>query len=75
MQFRIILKLIQFGSIEDFRSLVKTIQDNDMFVILDWVPNHINKYNWITNHSDFYTKNEQGEIIHLKGQIGLMWPT
>lgn len=58
----------EFGSIEDFRALVKTIHDNDMFVILDWVPNHTGwDHHWITNHSDYYTKNEQGEIIHPEG--------
>ena len=30
----------EFGTIEDFRNLVKTAHDNYIFVILDWVPNH-----------------------------------
>ena len=30
----------EFGTIEDFRELVKVAHDNDMYVILDWVPNH-----------------------------------
>ena len=30
----------EFGTIEDFRNLVKTAHDNGMYVILDWVPNH-----------------------------------
>src|SRR5690606_22627379 len=30
----------EFGTIDDFRKLVKTAHDNGMFVILDWVPNH-----------------------------------
>ncbi len=55
----------EFGSIEDFRTLVKTIHDNDMFVILDWVPNHTGwDHQWIVNHPDFYTHNAAGEIIH-----------
>ena len=58
----------EFGSIEDFRALVKTIHDNDMFVILDWVPNHTGwDHSWIANHPDFYTHNAEGEIIHPKG--------
>lgn len=55
----------EFGSIEDFRALVKTIHDNDMFVILDWVPNHTGwDHHWIKNHPEYYTQNEQEEIIH-----------
>ena len=55
----------EFGSIEDFRALVKTIHDNDMFVILDWVPNHTGwDHHWIKNHPEYYTQNEQDEIIH-----------
>jgi glycosidase len=58
----------EFGSIEDFRALVKTIHDNDMFVILDWVPNHTGwDHSWIANHPDFYTHNAEGEIIHPEG--------
>ena len=58
----------EFGSIEDFRTLVKTIHDNDMFVILDWVPNHTGwDHHWIVNHPDFYTHNAAGEIIHPEG--------
>ena len=58
----------EFGSIEDFRTLVKTIHDNDMFVILDWVPNHTGwDHHWISNHPDFYTHNAAGEIIHPEG--------
>jgi len=53
----------EFGTIEDFRELVKTAHDNGMFVILDWVPNHTGwDHVWLKQHPDFYTKNKKGEI-------------
>ena len=52
-----------FGSIDDFRELVRTIHDNEMYVILDWVPNHTGwDHPWITNRPEYYTKNAQGMI-------------
>ncbi len=58
----------EFGTIEDFRTLLKTAHANKMYVILDWVPNHTGwDHTWLTTNPDFYTKNDQGEVIHPKG--------
>ncbi|AUC14904.1 alpha-amlyase [Tenacibaculum sp. SZ-18] len=58
----------EFGTIEDFRKLVKTAHDNGIYVILDWVPNHTGwDHTWLITNSDFYTKNENGEVIHPDG--------
>lgn len=58
----------EFGTIEDFRELVKTAHDNGIYVILDWVPNHTGwDHVWIKEHPDYYTQNENGEIIHPEG--------
>ncbi|CAL2064140.1 alpha-amylase family glycosyl hydrolase [Tenacibaculum sp. 190524A05c] len=58
----------EFGTIEDFRKLVKTAHDNGIYVILDWVPNHTGwDHTWLTTNSDFYTKNDKGEVIHPEG--------
>ncbi len=55
----------EFGNIEDFRNLVKTAHDNDIYVILDWVPNHTGwDHTWLKTNPEFYTKNEKGEITH-----------
>ncbi len=52
-----------YGTIKGFRKLVKTAHQNNLFVILDWVPNHTGwDHSWIKNHPEFYTKNEKGEI-------------
>jgi len=57
----------EFGTLEDFRNLVKTAHDNGMFVILDWVPNHTGwDHVWIKNNPDYYTKDKDGNITHPK---------
>ena len=54
----------EFGTINDFRNLVDTAHGNGMYVILDWVPNHTGwDHEWITTHPEYYTQNENGEII------------
>jgi 1,4-alpha-glucan branching enzyme len=53
----------EFGTIEDFRTLLKTAHQNGMYVILDWVPNHTGwDHTWLKTNPEFYTKNAQGEI-------------
>lgn len=54
----------EFGTIDDFRNLVDTAHENGMYVILDWVPNHTGwDHKWITSNPEYYTQNENGEII------------
>lgn len=51
----------EFGTEEDFRSLVKTIHDQGMYVILDWVANHTSWDNeLVTQHPDWYMKSRKG---------------
>ncbi|MEW7290548.1 alpha-amylase family glycosyl hydrolase [Aquimarina sp. 2304DJ70-9] len=55
----------EFGSIEDFRELVKTAHDNDIYVILDWVANHTGwDHVWLKEHPEYYTKDKEGNITH-----------
>ncbi len=61
----------EFGTIEDFRDLVKTAHKNDMYVILDWVPNHTGwDHTWIKTNPEFYTKNADGEITDPLNEDG-----
>ena len=54
----------EFGTLQDFKNLVTTAHENDIYVIIDWVPNHTGwDHPWILEHPDFYTQNEKGEII------------
>ena len=54
----------EFGTLEDFKSVVKLVHKMGMFVIIDWVANHTAWDNpWIKEHPDFYTKDSLGNII------------
>jgi len=53
-----------FGSIQDFKNLVNEVHARDMHIILDFVMNHSSWDNQlIADHPDWYTHNEQGDII------------
>jgi len=61
----------EFGTIEDFRELVKTAHDNGIYVILDWVPNHTGwDHTWLKTNPEFYTKNADGEITDPLNEDG-----
>ncbi|MDC8004761.1 alpha-amylase family glycosyl hydrolase [Aureisphaera galaxeae] len=64
----------EHGTMEDFRELVQTAHDNGMYVIIDWVPNHTGwDHPWITEHPEYYTKNEAGEITDPLNDEGEPW--
>ena len=53
----------EFGTDEDFRSLVKAIHAQEMYVILDWVANHSSWDNMLaTQHPEWYTKSREGRF-------------
>ncbi len=54
----------EFGTLQDFKNLVNTAHKNNIYVIIDWVPNHTGwDHPWIQEHPEYYTQNEKGEII------------
>lgn len=58
----------EFGTLQDFRELVKTAHDNDIYVILDWVANHTGwDHVWLKEHPEYYTKDDNGKITHTVG--------
>ncbi|WP_299885133.1 alpha-amylase family glycosyl hydrolase [uncultured Lacinutrix sp.] len=62
----------EFGTIDDFRDLVKTAHDNGIYVILDWVPNHTGwDHTWLKTNPEFYTKNAKGEITDPLNEDGI----
>jgi glycosidase len=61
----------EFGTIEDFRTLLKTAHENGIYVILDWVPNHTGwDHTWLKTNPEFYTKNAKGEITDPLNEDG-----
>jgi glycosidase len=53
----------EFGNSGDFKTLVEAAHAAGFKVVLDWVANHTGWDNlWITQHPDWYTKDESGNI-------------
>jgi glycosidase len=51
----------EFGTLQDWKELVKTIHDKGMKVIIDWVPNHTGAdHRWLTTHPEFFAKDSAG---------------
>jgi glycosidase len=65
----------EFGTLDEFKALVKKAHDLGMKVILDWVPNHTGfDHVWIKEHPEYYTQNEKGEIIDpINPETGESW--
>ena len=65
----------EFGTIDDFREMIKMAHDNGMYLILDWVPNHTGwDHTWLTTNPEYYTKNEHGEVIDpINPDTGESW--
>ena len=62
----------EFGTEEDFADLVKQAHDMGFHVMLDWVANHTGwDHPWIGEHPDWYTQDEEGNII---SPDGMGWP-
>jgi len=52
----------EFGTLADFKQLVKSAHVLGMKVVIDWVPNHTGADNyWIEKHPDFYVKDKDGK--------------
>lgn len=59
----------EFGTMDDFKQIVKAIHQRGMKVIIDWVPNHTGgDHRWLTQHPDFFVKDSLG-----KAAIAVDW--
>lgn len=58
----------EFGTFEEFKTLVEECHNRGMAFIMDWVANHTAWDNvWMQDHKDWYTQNEKGEVISTPG--------
>lgn len=66
----------EFGTLNEFKDLVKQIHALGMKVIIDWVANHTGwDHEWTITHPEYYTQDEKGnfkppvenweDVIHL----------
>lgn len=60
-----------FGSMDEFKNLVKECHGMGMKVILDWVGNHTSwDHPWISKNPDWYTKDKNGNITDPLNEEG-----
>ncbi|NCC72903.1 MAG: alpha-amylase [Sphingobacteriia bacterium] len=54
----------EFGTIDEFKMVVKLAHELEMKVIIDWVANHTSwDHEWVSQHPEWYAKNEKGEMF------------
>lgn len=58
---------IEYGTLEDLRTLTDEAHKKDMAVIMDWVANHTAWDNSWINDKSWYTQDTDGNIIHPAG--------
>jgi glycosidase len=55
----------EFGTMQDWKELVKDAHGKGFKVIIDWVPNHTSPDNpWIKEHPDFYKRDANGNTVY-----------
>jgi len=58
----------EFGTLEDFKTLVKKAHEFGFKVIIDWVANHTGMdHEWTTSHPEFYRKDAEGNFYDHHG--------
>lgn len=54
----------EFGTLDDFKAMVKAAHDLGLVVILDWVPNHTAwDHHWISEHPEYYMTDSAAAFV------------
>ena len=54
----------EYGTMDDWKALVKQAHEIGFKVIIDWVPNHTGAdHVWLTTHPDFFVKDSTGKPL------------
>lgn len=58
----------EYGTLDDFKNLVKSAQGMGFKVIIDWVANHTGwDHRWTQEHPDYYVKDANGDFTERNG--------
>ena len=58
----------EFGTLQDFKTLVKQAHSLGLKVIIDWVANHTGyDHHWAKEHPEWYMKDENGFFVEENG--------
>jgi alpha-amylase len=58
----------EFGTVSDFKNLVKEAHGLGFKVIIDWVADHSgNDHNWLTDNPEYYCYDDNSQVIHPHG--------
>ena len=58
----------EFGTEQDFISLIQLIHKHEMKVIIDWVANHTGReHEWMQSHPDWFSQDEDGNFTERNG--------
>lgn len=58
----------EFGTLQDFQSLVKQAHSLGLKIIIDWVANHTGyDHHWTKEHPEWYVKDENGFFVEENG--------
>lgn len=65
----------EFGTLEDFKNLMKAVHDAGMYGIIDWVPNHTGwNHPWIADYPEWFTQDKDGNVIDpIDPESGESW--
>jgi len=64
----------EFGTIEDFKLLLRKAHDMGFYLILDWVPNHTGRdHRWVTEHPDYYIRDAEGKVTYESMSATDVW--